>query len=90
MKKLALLALLLSTLTFASYSPNTIITDPVTSANQATVKAASTAPVATDSALVVEVPLGEGGEFAKAWAEGPVPPAWAKPVQKQPTAPSKQ
>lgn len=55
MKKLALLLLLLSIPAWASYSPNTIITDPATPANQANVKAASTAAVATDKSLVVQV-----------------------------------
>lgn len=69
MKFLILLCLLASHLAWAAYSPETIITDP-TGSNQAAVKAASTAPQATDPALVVAIspnsPLGATSDRADA------------------------
>jgi hypothetical protein len=43
-----------------AFSPNTIITDPTTSTNQANVKPASTAAVAADNALVVTMSPNSG------------------------------
>lgn len=52
MTKALILFLFLTGAAYGAYSPSTIITDPA-GVNQATVKAASTAPTATDKALVV-------------------------------------
>lgn len=52
MNKAFFLFLFLTGAAYAAYSPSTIITDPA-GVNQATVKAASTAAVAADKALVV-------------------------------------